>query len=63
VEADSRENRSLMGRQKTPLLHRLGIRYHASKKKWDKVMFITTFIMWIVVIVGTAYILKENCGC
>ena len=51
------------GKAKRSLLHRLVLRYQASKKKWDKVMFIVFFIIWISAMVGTAYILKENCGC
>jgi len=51
------------GKTKRSLLHRLVFRYQASKKKWDMVMFIATFIIWIVAIVGTAYVLKENCSC
>ena len=51
------------GKAKRSLLHRLVFRYRASKKRWDKVMFIVTFIIWILAMVGTAYILKENCSC
>lgn len=51
------------GKAKRSLLHRLVFRYQASKKKWDRAMFIVTFIIWLSAMVGTAYILKENCGC
>jgi len=62
---DDRKSRESFshGKAKTPLLHRLVFRYQASKKKWDKVMFIATFIIWIFAMVGTAYVLKEKCGC